>query len=83
MRAPADSAESRRDILFPANAAIAASPSQPASQVIRCGRCHLALVARSKCALHGGCELLVHLLQLLGRIGADMVAGLRGLAPKL
>jgi hypothetical protein len=36
------------------------------------------LAARAKCALHGGREFLVHLLELLGRIGADTVAGLRG-----
>src|SRR5262245_1465419 len=28
------------------------------------------LAARAKCALHGGREFLVHLLELLGRIGA-------------
>ena len=34
-------------------------------------------------ALHGGREFLVHLLELLGRIGADTVTGLRGVGPKL
>jgi hypothetical protein len=33
-------------------------------------------------ALHGRREFLVHPLKLLGRIGADIVAGSRGLDPK-
>jgi cold shock protein len=37
----------------------------------------------SEIALHGGREFLVHLLKLLGRIGANTVAGLRGVGPKL
>jgi len=41
------------------------------------------LAARAKCALHGGREFLVHLLELLGRIGANTVTGLRGVGPKL
>jgi len=41
------------------------------------------LAARAKCALHGGREFLVHLLELLGRIGADTVARLRDVSPKL
>src|SRR5262245_2331414 len=41
------------------------------------------LAARAKCALHGGREFLVHLLELLGRRGANTVAGLRGVGPKL
>ena len=36
-----------------------------------------------KCALYGGREFLVHPLELLGRIGADMVAGPRDVGPKL
>jgi len=39
------------------------------------------LAARAKCALHSGHEFLVHLLELLGRIGADTVTGLRGAGP--
>jgi hypothetical protein len=63
------------------------APSSPspssASQVICCGRRHLALVSRTKRALHGGREFLIHLLELLGRVGADPVAGLRDVSPKL
>ena len=54
-----------------------------APQVVCCFRRHLALAARPKCVLHGGREFLVHPLELLGRIGADMVAGPRGVDPKL
>jgi len=53
-----------------------------APQVVCCFRRHLALAARLKCVLHGGREFLVHPLELLGRIGADIVAGSRGLDPK-
>jgi hypothetical protein len=53
-----------------------------APQVVRCGGRHFALAARPKCALHGRREFLVHPLKLLGRIGADIVAGSRGLDPK-
>ena len=41
------------------------------------------LAARAKCALHSGHEFLVHLLELLGRIGADTGTGLRSVGPKL
>jgi hypothetical protein len=39
--------------------------------------------ARAKCALHGSREFLVHPLELLGRKGAEMIARLREVAPKL
>jgi hypothetical protein len=39
--------------------------------------------ARTKCALHCGREFLVHLLEVLGRIGADMIIGPWGVGPKL
>ena len=42
-----------------------------------------ALAARTKCPLHCGRELLVHLLEVLGRIGADTVTGLWDVGPKL
>ena len=54
-----------------------------APQVVCCCRRHLALAARPKCVLHGGREFLVHPFELLGRIGADMIAGLRRVDPKL
>ncbi len=54
-----------------------------APQVVRCGRRDLALAARPKCVLHGGREFLVHAFELLGRIGADIVAGSRSFDPKL
>jgi hypothetical protein len=54
-----------------------------ARQLVRCGRRHLAFAARPKCALYGGREFLVHPLELLGRIGADIVAGPRDVGPKL
>jgi hypothetical protein len=43
----------------------------------------LALVSRVKSALHGGREFLAHVLELLGRVGADIVAGPRDVGPKL
>ena len=52
------------------------------SRFLEQGR-YLALVTRAKCALHGGREFLVHPLELLGRIGAEMIARLREVAPKL
>ena len=54
-----------------------------ASQVVCFGRRYLALVSRVKSALHGGREFLVHVLELLGRVGADIVAGPRDVGPKL
>jgi hypothetical protein len=42
----------------------------------------IALVSRTKRALHGGREFLVHLLELLGRVGADPVARLRDVSSK-
>ena len=54
-----------------------------APQLVCCGRRHLALAARPKCALHGCREFLIHPLELLGRIGADMIAGARSVDPKL
>jgi hypothetical protein len=57
--------------------------SSSAPQVVCCGRRHLALVTRAKCALYGSREFLVHPLELLGRIGAEMIARLREVAPKL
>jgi hypothetical protein len=57
--------------------------SSSAPQVVCRGRRHLALVTRAKCALHGGREFLVHPLELLGRIGAEIIARLREVAPNL
>jgi hypothetical protein len=54
-----------------------------APQIVCCGRRHLALVSRAKRPLYGGREVLVHPLELLGRIGADVIAGLRAIGPKL
>jgi hypothetical protein len=48
-----------------------------------CGRRHLALAARPKCALYGGREFPVHLLKLLGRIGTNTVRGPRDVGPTL
>ena len=54
-----------------------------APQVVCCFRGHLTLAIRLKCVLHGGREFVVHPFELLGRPGADMIAGLRSAYPKL
>jgi hypothetical protein len=56
---------------------------ETAPQIIGCSRRHLALVTRSKRALHGGREVLVHTFELLGRICTARIVGLRGVAPEL